>query len=157
MRLVAIFLPDSKPEFLRSFVVDFPASKGFILKEAPDTSSKHSISIEQTLAGRVFRTGEAWAGTHTDLLQLGFKNQPGIAEGLEASSVCRWFAVTKSLQSWPSLDARKNFSPKTSSIFSIKLRVRSRSQFSTPWSAKTASEPRSLYGKAKGTWQKRRG
>ena len=81
--LVAIFLPDdSNSGLLRSFVVDFPASKGFILEEGPLPSSKRSISIDETLAGRVFRTGKAWAGTDIDLLDLGLKNDPGLAEGL---------------------------------------------------------------------------
>ena len=85
--LVAIFLPDSKPNLLRSFVVDFPASKGFILEESQDPSSRHSFSADETLAARVFRTGKAWAGTDNDLLQLGLKNDPGIAEGLKSVSV----------------------------------------------------------------------
>lgn len=85
--LVSIFLPDSKPNLLRNFVVDFPASKGFIMEESQDPSSKHSVAIDKTLVGRVFRTGSAWAGTDSDLLQLGLKHDPGIAEGLKTISV----------------------------------------------------------------------
>jgi formate hydrogenlyase transcriptional activator len=64
---------------LQTFVIDFPDSKGLIREEL--------ISIEGSLGGFVFRTGEPWAGNATDLLQSGLKNDPAIAEGLKTGCV----------------------------------------------------------------------
>jgi len=77
--LVSVCFPDSEMKRLQTFVIDFPDSKGFIREEL--------ISIEGSLGGFVFRTGEPWAGNATDLLQSGLKNDPAIAEGLKTGCV----------------------------------------------------------------------
>ncbi len=77
--LVSVCFPDSEMKRLQTFVIDFPDSKGFIREEL--------ISMEGSLGGFVFRTGEPWAGNATDLLQSGLKNDPAIAEGLKTGCV----------------------------------------------------------------------
>jgi len=77
--LVSVCFPDSEMKRLQTFVIDFPDSKGFIRGEL--------ISIEGSLGGFVFRTGEPWAGNASDLLQSGLKNEPAIAEGLKTGCV----------------------------------------------------------------------
>jgi hypothetical protein len=73
-----VWLPGSDVSRLRVFVIDFPGSKGFIRED--------SISIEGAIAGIVFRTAKPWMGNAADLLQLGVKDDPGIAEGLTTGS-----------------------------------------------------------------------
>jgi formate hydrogenlyase transcriptional activator len=72
--VVCVCLPGSQANTLRVFV-DFPGRRGFIRED--------SISIEGSLAGFVFRNGKPWAGNASDVLQLGVKDDPGIAEGLK--------------------------------------------------------------------------
>ena len=43
--------------------------------------------MEGSIAGMVFRTAKPWMGNATDLLQLGLKDDPGIAEGLSTGSI----------------------------------------------------------------------
>src|SRR6202521_3248235 len=74
--VVSVSLPDSEMKRLQTFVIDFPDSKGFIQEDL--------ISIEGSLGGFVFRTGKPWAGNASDLLRLGVKNDPAIAEGLKS-------------------------------------------------------------------------
>src|SRR5437773_2266771 len=74
--LVGVFLPDSEGNRLQTFVLDFPASKGFIREEY--------CSMEGSLGGVVFRTGKPWAGNTSDVLQLGVTHDPIIPEGLKA-------------------------------------------------------------------------
>src|SRR5260221_4889913 len=73
--LVGVFLPDSEGNRLQTFVLDFPASKGFIREEY--------CSMEGSLGGFVFRTGKPWTGNTSDVLQLGVKDDPIIPEGLK--------------------------------------------------------------------------
>jgi len=77
--VVYVCLPGSDVSRLRVFVLDFPGSKGFIRED--------SISIEGSIAGIVFRTAKPWMGNAADLLQLGVKDNPGIAEGLNTGCV----------------------------------------------------------------------
>jgi len=77
--VVYVCLPRSDVNRLRVFVLDFPESKGFIRED--------SISIEGSIAGIVFRTAKPWMGNAGDLLQLGVKDDPGIAEGLNTGCV----------------------------------------------------------------------
>jgi formate hydrogenlyase transcriptional activator len=77
--VVSVCLPDSEMKRLQTFVIDFPDSKGFIQEDL--------ISIEGSLGGFVFRTGKPWAGNASDLLRLGVKNDPAIAEGLKSGCV----------------------------------------------------------------------
>ena len=77
--VVSVSLPDSEMKRLQTFVIDFPDSKGFIQEDL--------ISIEGSLGGFVFRTGKPWAGNASDLLRLGVKNDPAIAEGLKSGCV----------------------------------------------------------------------
>ena len=77
--VVYVCLPRSDVNRLRIFVLDFPDSKGFIRED--------SISIEGSIAGIVFRTAKPWMGNAADLLQLGVKDDPGIAEGLNTGCV----------------------------------------------------------------------
>jgi PAS domain S-box-containing protein len=85
--LVAVFLPGSEADTLRSFVVDLPEAKGFIREELQDPARRRPIPMKGTLAGTVFQTGKAWMGNAFDLLQLGLENDPGIAEGLKTGCV----------------------------------------------------------------------
>jgi formate hydrogenlyase transcriptional activator len=73
--LVGVFLPDAEGNRLQTFVLDFPESKGFIREEY--------CSMEESLGGFVFRTGQAWRGNASDVLQLGLKDEPAIPEGLK--------------------------------------------------------------------------
>jgi len=84
---VAVLLPDSEAGALRSFVVDFPESKGFIREEPQNEATKDAIPIEGTLPGIVFDTGRMWTGTADDVVGLDLKNDPGLAEGLKAGCV----------------------------------------------------------------------
>jgi formate hydrogenlyase transcriptional activator len=68
-------LPDAEGNRLQTFVLDFPESKGFIREEY--------CSMEESLGGFVFRTGQAWRGNASDVLQLGLKDEPAIPEGLK--------------------------------------------------------------------------
>ena len=77
--VVYVCLPRSDVNRLRVFVLDFPDSKGFIRED--------SVSMEGSIAGMVFRTAKPWMGNATDLLQLGLKDDPGIAEGLSIGSI----------------------------------------------------------------------
>src|SRR5947208_404346 len=77
--LVSVCFPDSEMKRLQTFVIDFPDSKGLIRAEL--------ISIDGSLGGFVFRSGKRWAGSATDLLQSGLKNEPAIAEGLKTGCV----------------------------------------------------------------------
>jgi formate hydrogenlyase transcriptional activator len=77
--VVYVCLPRSDVNKLRVFVLDFPESKGFIRED--------SISIEGSIAGIVLRTAKPWMGNAADLLQLGVKDDPGIAEGLNTGCV----------------------------------------------------------------------
>jgi len=77
--VVYVCLPGSDVSRLRGFVLDFPESKGFIRED--------SVSIEGSIAGIVFRTAKPWMGNGADLLQLGVKDDPGIAEGLNTGCV----------------------------------------------------------------------
>ena len=87
--LIAVFLPHSDGETLRSFVIDFPGGKGFLREEHQDHSTQgRPISLgNHPLAEMVFRTGKAWVGSEYDVLQLGFKNAPPLAEGLKSGCV----------------------------------------------------------------------
>jgi formate hydrogenlyase transcriptional activator len=73
--LVGVFLPDAEGNRLQTFVLDFPESKGFIREEY--------CSMEESLGGFVFRTGQVWRGNASDVLQLGLKDEPAIPEGLK--------------------------------------------------------------------------
>jgi formate hydrogenlyase transcriptional activator len=77
--VVYVCLPLSDVNRLRVFVLDFPDSRGFIRED--------SISIEGSIAGMVFHTAKPWIGNAADLLQLGLKDDPGIAEGLSTGCV----------------------------------------------------------------------
>jgi formate hydrogenlyase transcriptional activator len=77
--VVYVCLPGSDASRLRGFVLDFPESKGFIRED--------SVSIEGSIAGIVFRAAKPWMGSAADLLQLGVKDDPGIAEGLNTGCV----------------------------------------------------------------------
>lgn len=87
--LIAVFLPHSDGETLRSFVIDFPGGKGFLREEHQDHSTQgRPISLgNHPLAEMVFRTGKAWVGSEYDVLQLGFNNAPPLAEGLKSGCV----------------------------------------------------------------------
>jgi formate hydrogenlyase transcriptional activator len=76
---VYVCLPGLDVSRLRAFVLDFPESKGFIRED--------SISIEGSIAGFVLRTAKPWMGNAADLLRLGAKDDPGIAEGLSTGCV----------------------------------------------------------------------
>jgi len=65
---------------LQTFVLDFPESKGFIREE-------YFTSIEGSLSGLVFRTGKAWMGNASDILQLGLKDEAAIPEGLKTGCI----------------------------------------------------------------------
>ena len=84
---IAVFLPHSDGDSLRSFVVDFPESKGFLREELQVSAAKRPMSAEYPLAAMVFRTGKAWIGNDHDLLQLGFKNALALPEGLKTGCV----------------------------------------------------------------------
>jgi formate hydrogenlyase transcriptional activator len=86
---VAVLLPDSQADSLRSFVVDSPESKGFILEEPQNEARKNSMPMDGTLPGMVFRTGMVWTGTEQDCVALGLTNDPGLAEGLKAGCLRR--------------------------------------------------------------------
>jgi formate hydrogenlyase transcriptional activator len=77
--VVSVCFPDSEMQRLQTFVIDFPHSKGFIREDL--------IPIEGSLGGFVFRTGQPWAGNASDLLRLGIKNDPAMAEGLKTGCV----------------------------------------------------------------------
>jgi formate hydrogenlyase transcriptional activator len=77
--VVYVCLPGSDASRLRGFVLDFPEGKGFIRED--------SVSIEGSIAGIVFRTAKPWMGNAADLLKLGVKDDPGIAEGLNIGCV----------------------------------------------------------------------
>jgi len=77
--VVYVCLPSSNVNRLRVFVLDFPDSKGFIRED--------SVSMEGSIAGMVFRTAKPWMGNAADLLRLGLKDDPGIAEGLSTGSI----------------------------------------------------------------------
>src|SRR5260370_2638089 len=77
--LVSVCFPDSEMKRLQTFVIDFPDSKGFIREEL--------ISMEGSLGGFVFRTGEPWPANPTDLLQSRLNNTPAIPEGLKTGCV----------------------------------------------------------------------
>src|SRR5580693_8607247 len=77
--VVYVCLPLSDVNRLRVFVLDFPDSRGFIRED--------SISIEGSIAGMVFHTAKPWIGNAADLLQLGLRDDPGIAEGLSTGCV----------------------------------------------------------------------
>jgi formate hydrogenlyase transcriptional activator len=77
--VVYVCLPRSDVNRLRVFVLDFPDGRGFIRED--------SISIEGSIAGMVFHTAKPWMGNAADLLQLGLKDDPGIAEGLHTGCV----------------------------------------------------------------------
>jgi len=87
--LIAVFLPHPDGETLRSFVIDFPGGKGFLREEHQDHSTQRQpLSLgNHPLAEMVFRTGKAWVGNEYDVLQLGFKNAPPLAEGLKTGCV----------------------------------------------------------------------
>ena len=78
--LVSVCLPDSEMSRLQTFVLDFPESRGLIREE-------YFTSIEGSLSGLVFRTGKAWMGTASDILQLGLKDEAAIPEGLKTGSI----------------------------------------------------------------------
>jgi PAS domain S-box-containing protein len=84
---IAVFLPRSDGDSLRSFVVDFPKSKGFLREELQISAERRPMSLEYPLAAMVFRTGKEWVGNDQDLLQLGLKNSLGLAEGLKTGCV----------------------------------------------------------------------
>src|SRR6266853_1101815 len=77
--VVSVCFPDSEMQRLQTFVIDFPDSKGFIREDL--------IPIEGSLGGFVFRTGKPWAGNASDLLRLGIRNDPAMAEGLKTGCV----------------------------------------------------------------------
>jgi formate hydrogenlyase transcriptional activator len=77
--VVSVCFPDSERQRLQTFVIDFPDSKGFIREDL--------IPIEGSLGGFVFRSGKPWAGNASDLLRLGIKNDPAMAEGLKTGCV----------------------------------------------------------------------
>jgi formate hydrogenlyase transcriptional activator len=77
--VVSVCFPDSEMQGLQTFVIDFPDSKGFIREDL--------IPIEGSLGGFVFRTGKPWAGNASDLLRLGIRNDPAMAEGLKTGCV----------------------------------------------------------------------
>ena len=78
--LVSVCFPDSELNRLQTFVLDFPESKGFIREE-------FFTSIEGSLSGLVFRTGKAWMGDASDILQLGLKDEAAIPEGLKTGCI----------------------------------------------------------------------
>jgi formate hydrogenlyase transcriptional activator len=77
--LVSVCLPDSEMSRLQTFVLDFPESKGLI--------REYFTSIEGSLSGLVFRTGKAWMGTASDILQLGLNDEAAIPEELKTGSI----------------------------------------------------------------------
>src|SRR6516162_2324862 len=84
---IGVFLPHSDGDSLRSFVADFPETKGFLREELQVSAEKRLMALECPLAAMVFRTGKAWVGNDDDLLQLGFKNALALAEGLKTGCV----------------------------------------------------------------------
>ena len=78
--LVSVCLPDSEMNRLQTFVLDFPESKGFI-REA------FFIPIEGSLSGLVIRTRKPWAGSASDILELGLKDEAAIPEGLKTGCI----------------------------------------------------------------------
>src|SRR6267142_725630 len=78
--LVSVCLPDSEMNRLQTFVLDFPESKGLIREE-------YFTSIEGSLSGLVFRTGKAWNGNASDVLELGLKDEAAIPEGLKTGCI----------------------------------------------------------------------
>src|SRR5882672_5352217 len=78
--LVSVCLPDSEMNRLQTFVLDFPESKGFIREQ-------FFTSIEGSLSGVVFRTGKAWVGNASDILELGLKDEAAIPEGLKTGCI----------------------------------------------------------------------
>jgi len=84
---IGVFLPHSDGDSLRSFVADFPETKGFLREELQVSAEKRTMALECPLAAMVFRTGKTWIGNDDDLLQLGFKNALALAEGLKTGCV----------------------------------------------------------------------
>jgi formate hydrogenlyase transcriptional activator len=78
--LVSVYFPDSELNRLRTFVLDFPESKGFIREE-------FFIPMEGSLCGFVFRTRKPWMGNASDVLQLGLKDSAAIPEGLKTGCI----------------------------------------------------------------------
>ena len=77
---VCLLGPRSDVNRLRIFVLDFPDSKGFIRED--------SISIEGSHRPALFSAPPSpWMGNAADLLQLGVKDDPSIAEGLNTGCV----------------------------------------------------------------------
>jgi formate hydrogenlyase transcriptional activator len=78
--LVSVCFADSELNRLQTFVLDFPESKGFIREE-------YFTPVEGSLSGLVFRTGKAWMGNASDILQLGLKDEAAIPEGLKTGCI----------------------------------------------------------------------
>jgi PAS domain S-box-containing protein len=78
--LVSVCFPDSELKKFQTFVLDFPASKGFIREE-------FFTPIEGSLSGLVFRTRKPWIGNASDILQLGLKDEAALPEGLKTGCI----------------------------------------------------------------------
>jgi len=78
--LVSVCFPDAELKQLKTFVLDFPESKGFIRES-------FFIPIEGTLSGFVFRTRKPWIGNASDMLRLGLIDEAAIPEGLKTGCI----------------------------------------------------------------------
>ena len=93
--LVAVFLPDSEADGLRTFIVDFPPATGPLPQESVPPAEKHLVPVYGTLAGMVFHSGIVWTGTHRDVVELGLESDPGIPEGFKTGCVMPVFCCDR--------------------------------------------------------------
>jgi formate hydrogenlyase transcriptional activator len=77
---VGVVLPDSSSGQLRVYAIDMQKNEPFIAEET-------LVPLEGSLAGQVFRTGEAWTGQLADLPGLGLEHDPTLAYGPRARCV----------------------------------------------------------------------
>lgn len=93
--LVAVFLPDSDTDALRTFIVDFRRAKGSLPEEPVPPAEKHLVPVYGTLTGMVFHSGKVWTGTHRDLVELGLESGPAIPEGFKTGCVMPVFCCDR--------------------------------------------------------------
>ena len=77
---VGVALPDSDDNQMRLHALDFPGNKGFIQEET-------LVQMDESLAGRVFRTGKPWVGDIQDMSQFNSTGSLAAAEGFKFGCV----------------------------------------------------------------------